>query len=79
MAKFMKLIIRVSKWIGLSISALLILVAGFYATLKTGVNPSKTTLRYPMSMIVKYIKPWNDTEYRAVWSYLSSLSKEESW
>ena len=47
--------------------------ADFIRTLKTGVNPSGSKLRLPMSMNIKYTAQWSDTEYKAVWAFLKTV------
>ena len=47
--------------------------AGFVKTLRTGVNPSGTKLRAPMTMILKYTDKFTKTEIRALWAYIRTV------
>lgn len=51
--------------------------ADFIKTLKTGVNPSGSALRNPMTLILKYTPKFSDTELKALWKYLKTVKGTE--
>lgn len=51
--------------------------SGFIKTLRTGVNPSGSQLRNPMTMVLKYTPKFSDTELKALWMYLKTVKGTE--
>jgi hypothetical protein len=51
--------------------------AQFLAALRTGKNPSGAELRPPM--VIRYTAQFTDAELKALWAYLQSLPKSQSW
>lgn len=45
--------------------------------MRSGVNPSKVKLRFPMP--VHLIKNYTDAEVRAQWAYLSAQKSSADW
>jgi cytochrome c5 len=53
--------------------------AGFIKTLRTGVNPSGSQLRNPMTKTLKYTPKYSETELKALWIYLKTVKGSEEF